>query len=144
MINASSVITFNIYHEHINIRRITSTTSNQVHSTPKFMWKPKREKTMECFLIYIKNTFIEAPTSKFSSTNPLIYKHQLPEFFGTNQKDVVTPWFTSTNSMSSPGGYGPLIYRNQPQGISNSMSSSEPTGRRLQPPFFVPSYLLEI
>jgi hypothetical protein len=57
-----------VYHEHINISNITS-TSQQVHSTPKFMWKPKWEKTTELFLIYQRIHSLEAPTSQFSSCN---------------------------------------------------------------------------
>jgi hypothetical protein len=42
--------------EHITIRNIRS--NNHMHNTPKFTWKPKWEKNIELFLMYIKNTFI--------------------------------------------------------------------------------------
>ena len=79
-----------IYHEHIIIRNSTSKTSHKIHNTPVFTWKPKWEKTMKCFLIYIKNSFI-------GSTNIPILQLQLeggynPLFTGSNLKESTTPW----------------------------------------------------
>jgi hypothetical protein len=61
----------------------------QINSTPEFMWKPKWEKTTECFLIFIKNKFI-------GSTNLKNIQHQLeggsnPLFVGSNRKEATNP-----------------------------------------------------
>jgi hypothetical protein len=53
-----------------------------IHNTPEFMWKPKWEKTKECFFIYFKNTFIGITNFQVlqnqleGGTNPLIYRNQ--------------------------------------------------------------------
>jgi len=50
--------------------------------------------------------------------------HQLPKFSSTNWKEAPTP-----------------IYELQPEGSYNTLNSLASTGRRLQPPFFSPSFL---
>jgi hypothetical protein len=94
------------------------------------MWKPKWEKTMECFLIYIKNSFI-------GSTNFPILQLQLeggykPLFIGSNLKESTSPrilW------LQLEGCYNPMILKFQPEGSSNSLSYPASTKRRLKPPF---------
>jgi hypothetical protein len=82
-----------------------SSTYNHIYTIHKsFMWKPKWEKTIQTFLIYILNITSTGSTNFQTSPAPTGRRHQPP------------------------------IYRLQPEGSYNSLNSPNPTGRRTPTP----------
>jgi len=102
---------YSIYHEHINISNITSTTSHEIHSTPEFTWKPKWEKTMECFLIYCqeyihwKHQLPNSLDTTRRSIQPSIYRLQPEGSYNSLNSLDPTPWFSGSNLKEAPTPY---------------------------------------
>jgi hypothetical protein len=77
---------------------------------------PNREKTMECFFLYVLKNYIH-------------WKHQLPLFSSCNWKEAPTPYFLKLQPKGRSNS--PILWL-QLEGGYNPLCSSATTGRWLQ------------
>jgi hypothetical protein len=92
----------------INSIIINNITSQYIHSTPEFTWKPKWEKTVEC-ISYISKEYIH-------------WKHQLLDSPATTRRRIQTPiiMLQPEGSYNSLNSLAPTRRKLQPPEFSSS------------------------